>query len=94
MVPAVDSVNSKEDGSVSSHWHTAYETGKAICQKVIQTLGSWEAAGIGMAIGRALIPVGAFPIGGILAGALFATTAYKAIGKLFPFLAKPGLSES
>jgi hypothetical protein len=84
----------RENGSIASQWHTAYETGKALCQKAIQSFGSWEAAGIGMAIGRALIPVGAFPIGGILVGALFATTAYKAIGKLFPSLANPAPSKS
>jgi hypothetical protein len=50
--------------------------------------------GVGMAIGRALLPIGAFPLGGILIGALFATSAYKASGKLFPSLAKPGPSKS
>lgn len=84
----------KEDGSISSKWHTAYKTGKAVCQKALQSLASWEAAGVGMAIGRALLPIGSIPVGGILVGALFATIAYKAIGKLFPSLAKPGPSES
>jgi hypothetical protein len=84
----------KEDGSIASQWHTAYETGKATCQQAIQSFGSWEAAGIGMAIGQALIPIGAFPIGGILVGALFATTVYKALGKLFPSLSKPGPSKN
>lgn len=84
----------REDGSIGSQWHTAYETSKAVCQKALQSFGSWEAASIGMAVGRALLPIGAIPIGGILVGALFATTAYKAIGKLFPSLSKPGLSKN
>lgn len=85
---------SKEDGSISSKWQTAYQTTKAVGEKSLQSLASWEAAGIGMAIGSALIPIAGIPIGGILMGAFFATTTYKIMGKLFPGLAKPGLSGS
>lgn len=84
----------RDDNRLAGQWHTAYETAKALCQKTIQSFGSWEAAGVGMVLGQALFPICAFPIGGILLGALFATTVYKSIGKLFPSLAKPGLSKN
>lgn len=78
----------KEDGSFSSRCQTAYETLKATSQKAIQAFASWEAASVGMTVGRALLPIGSIPIGGILIGALFATTVYKAVGNLFPALSR------
>ncbi|HEY9745103.1 MAG TPA: hypothetical protein V6C99_02670 [Oculatellaceae cyanobacterium] len=52
------------------------ETAIAAGKYTARAVATWELAGIGMAIGKALLPVAAFgtlPIGGILVGALFAT---------------------
>jgi hypothetical protein len=78
----------REDGSLSSKWRTTFQTTKATLLKFIQSLGCWEAAGFGMAIGCALLPVTGIPLGGIALGALFSTIAYKAISKLMPSLKK------
>jgi hypothetical protein len=80
---AYQNSKTQEDGTFRSQLNTYYQTVKAFGQKTIQSAGSWIAADIGMTIGRALIPIGAFPLGGIIMGAFTATLAAKGIGKLF-----------
>lgn len=84
----------QEDGSIGSQWKTAYETVKTTGEKAIQSLASWEAAGVGFAVGEAILPICSVPIGGILIGACFATAAYKAFGKLFPGIKKVSRPEA
>ncbi|MCE3235345.1 MAG: hypothetical protein K0Q50_1525 [Vampirovibrio sp.] len=62
----------KEDGSIRSKLHTLKETTTAFGKYSVRDGATWEAAGIGAAIGKAVIPValGGVSLGGIAAGAL------------------------
>lgn len=71
----------QEDGSWQSRLRTYTQTLDTLIRKAVQSAGAWVAADVGMTIGRALIPIGSFPIGGILFGALSATLAAKGIEK-------------
>lgn len=53
--------------------HTTFETIKAAIKYILRAGLLWELAGIGMAFGKALLPIAfkSIPIGGILMGALF-----------------------
>jgi hypothetical protein len=81
----------QEDGSWKSRLHTYGQTAKAFGQTAIQSAGAWIAADIGMTVGKALIPIGSFPIGGILVGALAATLAAKGLKKCFAERTSPVL---
>lgn len=74
----------QEDGTWQSQCHTWVETAQAFAGQTIKSLTSWEAAGVGMAIGKALIPITWFPFGGILMGSLFGTGMYAILSKWLP----------
>jgi hypothetical protein len=81
---AYQNAKAKEDGTSGSKWNTLAATVGAFVSKSVKSLISWEAAGLGFAFGKALIPIGAFPIGGILVGALVAALVYSQLNKLLP----------
>lgn len=73
----------KEDGSIGSKLHTLKETSTAFGKYVVRDGGTWEAAGIGAAIGKAVIPMalGGVSLGGIAAGALVGLAAQRMLDK-------------
>lgn len=81
---AYKNAKAKEDGSWQSRVETWKETGEAFLGKLAKSFVSWECANKGLTLGRMLIPIGAFPIGGIVVGALMGTVAYSLLDKLFP----------
>jgi hypothetical protein len=80
---AYQQAKTQEDGTIQSKWKTLHATGMAFLTQAFKSLVTWEVAGLGFAIGKALIPIGTFPVGGILMGALMAAVAYKVINKVF-----------
>lgn len=86
---AYKNAKAKEDGSWQSRVETWKETGEAFLGKLAKSFASWECANVGLTLGRMLIPIGAFPIGGIVVGALMGTVAYSLLDKLFPEPEKP-----
>ncbi len=81
---AYHNAKSREDGTFKSRLNTWKETGDAFIQKTAKSLASWELANVGMVLGKMLIPIGAFPLGGIVVGALMGTVAYSLLDKLCP----------
>jgi hypothetical protein len=75
--------DSKKTAPGRGRLHTWGQTAKAFGEKALQSAGAWIAADIGLTFGRALIPIGPFPLGGILLGALIATLVAKGIEKSF-----------
>lgn len=75
---------SKEDGTLSGRLRTWSNTGLAFMKYAMRGLVSWEVAGIGLAIGRAILPIALGPIslGGILVGGLFGALAQKGLDKI------------
>jgi len=67
-----DHNRAKEDGSLSSQMKTIGDTVGSFFKYAFRAAATWEVAGIGMAIGRVLLPfaVGPISIGGILFGAV------------------------
>ena len=61
-----DAYSAQEDGSAGSKMQTYLETGKTVVKKTLKNAVAWEAAGMGFAVGSALLPV-AGPVG-MLAG--------------------------
>jgi hypothetical protein len=80
---AYKQAKAQEDGSIKSKVHTATETVKALGKYTLRDGTSWEAAGAGGAIGKALIPValGGISMGGILVGALVGVATEKLLDK-------------
>lgn len=78
---AYRTAKAQEDGSFKSRLHTYKETGVAFTKYVIRDAATWEAAGFGAAIGRAVIPLalGGLPIGGIAIGALVGLAAQRVL---------------
>jgi hypothetical protein len=74
----------KEDGSWASRLDTWQETGIAFLSQLTKSVASWECANIGMALGKMLIPIGTFPIGGIIVGALMGTVAFSILDRFLP----------
>ncbi len=74
----------QEDGSLKSRLNTYLTTGKTFAKKTTKNLILWEVVGAGMALGKALIPLGTFPIGGIITAAFCAAGASKVLDKLLP----------
>jgi hypothetical protein len=81
---AYQNAKTQEDGSISSKWKTWQATGKVFLTQTFKSLVTWEVAGLGFALGKALIPIGTFPVGGILMGALLASVAYRLLSKTLP----------
>lgn len=81
---AYKNAKSQEDGSLKSKWHTAAATVKETGKYAARDGTSWEFAGIGAAIGKAILPVaiGGVSLGGIAAGALLGLLAEKGMDKL------------
>lgn len=73
----------KEDGSLRSKLHTLKETTTAFGKYTVRDGATWEAAGLGAAIGKAVIPIalGGVSLGGIAAGALVGLAAQKMLDK-------------
>lgn len=80
----------KEDGTGKSRLDTWKETGIAFLSQLTKSVASWECANIGMALGKMLIPIGTFPIGGIIVGALMGTTAFSLLDRFLPSPEKSG----
>ncbi len=74
----------QEDGTTDSKLKTWDATATAFIGQAFKNLLCWEAASAGLAIGKALIPIGVFPIGGILVGALAATAMYTLLNRWIP----------
>jgi hypothetical protein len=81
---AYRTAKAQEDGTSTSRWKTWAAVAGAFVSKTIKSLVSWEAAGLGFAFGKALVPIGTFPLGGILVGALVAAFVYSQLNKLLP----------
>jgi hypothetical protein len=64
--------------------HDATETAIAAAKYTLRAAATWELAGVGMAVGRAVLPLAvcSIPLGGILVGALFAALGQKALDPL------------
>lgn len=74
----------KEDGSFGSKLNTAKETSVAFGKYSLRDGTSWEAASIGGAIGKALMPVSikGVPVGGVLFGAMGGVAAQKGMNQV------------
>ncbi len=81
---AYHAAQAEEDGTVEGRLKTWSATLAALMGQAFKNLVCWEAASLGLVIGKALIPVGAFPIGGILVGALAATAVYTLLSRWIP----------
>jgi hypothetical protein len=81
---AYQNAKAQEDGTHESKWQTWRATGAAFFGQAIKSLAAWEVAGLGFAVGKAIIPIGTFPIGGILVGALLASVVYRLLSKALP----------
>jgi hypothetical protein len=81
---AYQNAKTKKDGTPRSQWRTWWTTGTSFVAQTIKSLVAWEVAGLGFTVGKALLPLGTFPLGGILVGALLASVAYRLLSKAFP----------
>ena len=81
---AYKQAKAKENGSILSQWSTAAETTKAFCKYSFRDGTSWEAAGVGAAIGKAIIPIalGGISLGGIAVGALAGVATEQVLDKV------------
>ncbi len=88
---AYEQAKAEEDGSFGSKVATVAKTGFAMAKKFVKSAISWEAGGIGFAIGKALLPIalGGLPVGGILIGALVGAVAHLALEKISPSIKPP-----
>lgn len=88
---AYEQAKAEEDGSFGSKVATVAKTGFAMAKKFVKSAISWEAGGIGFAIGKALLPIalGGLPVGGILIGALVGAVAHLALEKISPSVKPP-----
>jgi hypothetical protein len=70
-----------EDGTWKSKWCTCRETAKAFGKYSFRDGASWEVAGVGAAVGKALVPIalGGISLGGIAVGALAGVAAEKCL---------------
>ncbi len=73
----------KEDGTFKSRLNTLKATGSAFTKYTLRDGATWEAAGMGAAIGRAVIPIalGGVSMGGIAVGALVGIGAQKLLDR-------------
>jgi hypothetical protein len=71
----------QEDGTLKSKLNTYKEATKAFGKYTVRDGASWESAGVGAAIGRALIPIalGGVSLGGIAVGAAVGLGAQKVL---------------
>ncbi len=82
----------KEDGSLSSKFHTYGDTARTAVGQTGKSLVSWEAGGFGFALGKALLPFTAkipglnivLPLGGILMGGLTGGLALEGMNHILP----------
>ncbi len=81
---AYRNAKAREDGSWQSSMQTFLVAGQAFLAKTIKSLVCWEVAGMGFAFGKALLCVGAFPVGGILLGALLGVLACRGLEHWLP----------
>lgn len=73
----------KEDGSLKGTLNTFKESGKAFGKYTFRDGATWEAAAVGAAVGKAVIPValGSVSLGGVAVGALVGIGAQKMLDK-------------
>jgi hypothetical protein len=78
---AYQNAKAKEDGSFKSKLNTYKEAAVAMGKYTFRDGATWEAAGVGAAIGRAVLPLALGPVslGGIAVGALVGLAAQKAL---------------
>jgi hypothetical protein len=78
---AYQNAKAKEDGSFKSKLNTYKETAVALGKYTFRDGATWEAAGVGAAIGRAVLPLALGPVslGGIAVGALVGLAAQKGL---------------
>ncbi len=81
---AYKQAKAQEHGSILGQWRTALETTKAFCKYTVRDGTSWEAAGVGAAIGKAILPIalGGISLGGIAIGALAGVATEKVLDKV------------
>jgi len=74
----------QEDGSFKSKLHTYKEASKAFGKYFTRDGTSWEVAGLGAAVGKAILPlaIGGVSVGGVVIGALAGLLAEKGMDKL------------
>jgi hypothetical protein len=75
------SAKAKEDGTFKSKLNTYKETAVAFGKYAFRNIATWEAAGVGAAIGRAVVPLALGPVslGGIAVGTVVGIAAQKAL---------------
>jgi hypothetical protein len=77
---------SQEDGSLGSQLNTLGKTAVTFASQGAKHLVSWEASGIGFALGAALVPVAGLvaPLAGIALGSVFSVVADALLDPIIP----------